>query len=491
LTTKQKHWNCDSLHYLDTGTSATPIELIRALKSRFPQASLRIYYGSTEVGAGTALLDADILRKPGSVGQASPGVDLKLSESGEICLRSDFITDGYFDDSKDSGVYNNYGLMSINYALRISECIDERHPVRNHLEETFRPHALRYFALLQDFIHSNGQGWIFGRSAGVLGQMQCLVFIEQILSKGWLNTQEESWARRACSKILDYMCDVFWDMEKNWFSFRDDNRSCYDYRTNLPMCWDLWRYFLQVENYAKIDEAKNPLQETDDTINTQPMCKEVISSVRRKTAYFIWSDGRERILMPIMGGPGWVSSDTMPRPFCPGLFEWTTGNNIPALCPRLRIDGSDYFPAWWPSSTRLMDEGDCAIYTVSYDHLVNDQGKKADFDLNWHVTYVFASGHFERRDVFHVNTDVQCEEIRMEILQGQAHPKSLSYPQVHQLQVRGNSNIDGLTLDDAEDISQDTNYVNYYSHAAKRWVFAGENILLAAGDYDITTVIDY
>ena len=138
-----------------------------------------------------------------------------------------------------------------------------------------------------------------------------------------------------------------------------------------------------------------------------------------------------------------------------------------------------------------MDEGDCAIYTVSYDHLVNDQGKKADFDLNWHVTYVFASGHFERRDVFHVNTDVQCEEIRMEILQGQAHPKSLSYPQVHQLQVRGNSNIDGLTLDDAEDISQDTNYVNYYSHAAKRWVFAGENILLAAGDYDITTVIDY
>lgn len=97
LAADLSQWDTSSLRYLDTGTSATPVELLQQLKAKFPHTSLRIYYGSTEVGAGTALLDEDVLRKPGSVGQPSPGVDLKLTDAGEICLRSNYLTDGYFD----------------------------------------------------------------------------------------------------------------------------------------------------------------------------------------------------------------------------------------------------------------------------------------------------------------------------------------------------------------------------------------------------------
>lgn len=92
-------YDLSSLIQLDTGTSATPIELLRALKERFPWAAVRIYYGSTEVGSAAALCDADVLRKPGAVGKASVSVDLRLSEEdGEIMVRSPFIADGYFDD---------------------------------------------------------------------------------------------------------------------------------------------------------------------------------------------------------------------------------------------------------------------------------------------------------------------------------------------------------------------------------------------------------
>jgi acyl-CoA synthetase (AMP-forming)/AMP-acid ligase II len=90
-------FDTSSLRTLDTGTSATPIELLRALKSRFPQTSLRIYYGSTEVGTASALLDPDVLRKPGSVGQAPPGAELSLSDAGEIRVRSGMLMDGYLD----------------------------------------------------------------------------------------------------------------------------------------------------------------------------------------------------------------------------------------------------------------------------------------------------------------------------------------------------------------------------------------------------------
>jgi len=39
-----------------------------------------------------------VLDKPGSVGQASISVDLRLADDGEICVRSPFMMEGYFDD---------------------------------------------------------------------------------------------------------------------------------------------------------------------------------------------------------------------------------------------------------------------------------------------------------------------------------------------------------------------------------------------------------
>lgn len=98
LETDTERFDLSSLVQLDTGTSATPIELIQQIKSRFPWATVRIYYGSTEVGSALALADDDVLRKPGSVGLPSVGVDVRLADDGEICVRSPFLMDGYFDD---------------------------------------------------------------------------------------------------------------------------------------------------------------------------------------------------------------------------------------------------------------------------------------------------------------------------------------------------------------------------------------------------------
>jgi acyl-CoA synthetase (AMP-forming)/AMP-acid ligase II len=99
LETDPGKYDTASLREADTGTSAVPIELVRSLKERFPTSATRIYYGSTECGSGTTLPDADVLRKPGSVGPPSPGVDLRLAAGGEIQLRSAYLFDGYFGDA--------------------------------------------------------------------------------------------------------------------------------------------------------------------------------------------------------------------------------------------------------------------------------------------------------------------------------------------------------------------------------------------------------
>lgn len=89
-------WDLSSLHWIDTGTSATPPELIRALKERFPHALVRVFYGSTEAGYVTGLFDDEVLAKAGAVGRPGTGVELRISEAGEIVTRTHYLMDGYF-----------------------------------------------------------------------------------------------------------------------------------------------------------------------------------------------------------------------------------------------------------------------------------------------------------------------------------------------------------------------------------------------------------
>jgi acyl-CoA synthetase (AMP-forming)/AMP-acid ligase II len=116
-----------NLEEADTGTSATPPELLHAIKDALPHTRTRVFYGSTEAGPGVQLGDADLFRKPGTVGIAQPGVDVRLAEGGEVVMRSPFLMDGYFDDmvataqalrdgwyhTGDLGTFDDEGYLSI------------------------------------------------------------------------------------------------------------------------------------------------------------------------------------------------------------------------------------------------------------------------------------------------------------------------------------------------------------------------------------------
>ncbi|MGO9877621.1 MAG: class I adenylate-forming enzyme family protein [Acidimicrobiia bacterium] len=91
-------YDLTSLIEADTGTSATPPELLAAIKDALPNTVTRVFYGSTEAGPSLALGDADLFRKPGSVGVSQPAVEVRLDQHGEVCVHSPFLMDGYFDD---------------------------------------------------------------------------------------------------------------------------------------------------------------------------------------------------------------------------------------------------------------------------------------------------------------------------------------------------------------------------------------------------------
>ncbi len=87
-----------SLRFADTGTSATPLELLHRLARALPDATVRVFYGSTEAGNVMTLEAADFDAKPGSVGVPSIHTRVRLHESGELEVAGPLLFDGYFDD---------------------------------------------------------------------------------------------------------------------------------------------------------------------------------------------------------------------------------------------------------------------------------------------------------------------------------------------------------------------------------------------------------
>ena len=88
-----------SLRFADTGTSATPPELLRAIAGAVPTAQVRVFYGSTEAGGVTVLEHADMERKPGSCGVPGPLVSLRSDGTGQLLVRGPLLFDGYLDDA--------------------------------------------------------------------------------------------------------------------------------------------------------------------------------------------------------------------------------------------------------------------------------------------------------------------------------------------------------------------------------------------------------
>ena len=89
-----------SIRFADTGTSATPPELLRAIASTLPDAQVRVFYGSTEAGGVTVLEHAELARKPGSCGVPGPLVSVRTDTTGELLVKGPLLFDGYLGDEE-------------------------------------------------------------------------------------------------------------------------------------------------------------------------------------------------------------------------------------------------------------------------------------------------------------------------------------------------------------------------------------------------------
>jgi acyl-CoA synthetase (AMP-forming)/AMP-acid ligase II len=119
-----RNYTFPSLRYLTQAGDAMAPNLVLELKEVFPGVDIFVMYGQTEASPRLSYLPPeDLLRKPGSIGKAIPGVTLRLldqagnsvgpGEIGEIVAQGENIMAGYWNRPEESStVLTREGLRT-------------------------------------------------------------------------------------------------------------------------------------------------------------------------------------------------------------------------------------------------------------------------------------------------------------------------------------------------------------------------------------------
>ena len=168
-----------SVRFADTGTSATPLELLTAIDEAFPEAAVRVFYGSTEAGSVSSLDYRDLRRKPGSCGVPAPSCQVRIEADGELRVRGPLVFDGYFEDDHATAA----ALVDGWYRT-------------GDLAEEDEDGYLSIVGRAQDLLRTGGETVVPTEVEGVLAEHPAVADVAVI---GWPDTQ---WGEIVCAVVV-------------------------------------------------------------------------------------------------------------------------------------------------------------------------------------------------------------------------------------------------------------------------------------------------
>jgi|UniRef100_UPI00404989FA hypothetical protein len=256
---------------------------------------------------------------------------------------------GFFDDSTSGigGNFNLYGVMTFVF-VRSALQLHANSGVRDRKLPTLRTYAEKYIKMMPDLVRADGLGWAFGRAAGAYGQMHCISLILQGLRDGWIPDDQKAKYFDILRRLFMFFFETYLDQEHGFLDLRDDERTAYEAHTTRMANFDAARYLCQWSRLAKTVQMP-PGQPKIEAPRTSGRFVIFDKSSRKEQGVFLYRDGQSGLhaQIPIISCGGHLTSDALPFPHCPGVFDWPNNVYLPIMMPELTFGDKVTIPAFY------------------------------------------------------------------------------------------------------------------------------------------------
>jgi hypothetical protein len=256
---------------------------------------------------------------------------------------------GFFDDAVQGlgGNFNLYGVMTFVF-IRSALQLHANSGVRDRKLPTLRTYAEKYIRMMPDLVRADGLGWAFGRAAGAYGQMHCISLILQGLRDGWIPDDQKAKYFDILRRLFLFFYQTYLDQEHGFLDLRDTERTAYKSHTTRMANFDAARYLCQWSRLA--NTVQMPVGATKaEPVRTSARFVIFDKSNRKEQGLFLYRDGESglQLQIPLISCGGHLSSDALPFPHCPGIFDWPNNVYLPVMLPELTFGEHVTLPAFY------------------------------------------------------------------------------------------------------------------------------------------------
>jgi len=220
--------------------------------------------------------------------------------------------------------------------------------VRDRKLPTLRTYAEKYIKMMPDLVRADGLGWAFGRAAGAYGQMHCISLVLQGLRDGWIADDQKVKYFDILRRLFMFFYATYLDQEHGFLDLRDEERTAYSHHTTRMANFDAARYLCQWSRLAKTVQmpAGAPKIEAPKTSGRFVIFDK---SSRKEQGLFLYRDAESGLhaQIPLISCGGHLSSDALPFPHCPGIFDWPNNVYAPIMLPELTFGEHVTLPAFY------------------------------------------------------------------------------------------------------------------------------------------------
>ena len=256
---------------------------------------------------------------------------------------------GFFDDSVEGlgGNFNLYGVMALVFT-RSALQLHANSGVRDRKLPTLRTYGEKYIRMMPDLVRADGLGWAFGRAAGAYGQMHCISLILQGLRDGWVADDQRQKYFDILRRLFMFFYQTYLDQEHGFLDLRDEERTAYKAHTTRMANFDAARYLCQWSRLMKTVQmpAGAPWAEPPKTSGRFVIFDK---SNRKEQGLFMYRDGESglHLSIPLISCGKTLSSDALPFPHSPGVFDWPNNVYLPVMLPELTFGDQVTLPAFY------------------------------------------------------------------------------------------------------------------------------------------------